>query len=69
LKPTGLKVLYESGATLSHVYFPITSIVSLLYAVANGTSAEIALVGNEGLVGVSLFMGGESTPSCAAGCS
>ena len=59
------QVLYESGATLSHVYFPITSIVSLLYAMANGTSAEIALVGNEGLVGVSLFMGGESTTSRA----
>jgi CRP-like cAMP-binding protein len=59
------QVLYESGATLSHVYFPITSIVSLLYAMADGTSAEIALVGNEGLVGVSLFMGGESTPSRA----
>jgi CRP-like cAMP-binding protein len=65
LKPTGLKVLYESGATLSHVYFPITSIVSLLYAMANGTLAEIALVANEGLVGASLFMGGESTPSHA----
>ena len=55
------RVLYESGATLAHVYFPITSIVSLLYVTENGASAEIAMVGNEGLVGVSLFMGGEST--------
>jgi CRP-like cAMP-binding protein len=62
--PLGL-VLYESGATLSHVYFPITAIVSLLYVMENGASAEIAVVGNEGLVGVSLFMGGESTPSRA----
>ena len=59
------QVLYESGATLSHVYFPTTSIVSLLYVMENGASAEIAVVGNEGLVGVSLFMGGESTPSRA----
>src|SRR5450631_3539846 len=59
------EVLYESGATLTHVYFPTTSIVSLLYVMENGASAEIAVVGNEGLVGVSLFMGGESTPSRA----
>ena len=59
------KVLYESGATLSHVYFPINAIVSLLYVMENGASAEIAIVGNEGLVGISLFMGGESTPSRA----
>ena len=58
-------VLYESGKTLSHVYFPITAIVSLLYVLENGSSAEIAVVGNEGLVGVSLFMGGASTPSRA----
>jgi CRP-like cAMP-binding protein len=58
-------VLYESGATLGYVYFPLTSIVSLLYVMENGASAEIAVVGNEGLVGVSLFMGGESTPSRA----
>ena len=57
------EVLYESGLTLSHVYFPITSIVSLLYVMENGASAEIAVVGNEGLVGISLFMGGGSTPS------
>jgi CRP-like cAMP-binding protein len=59
------QVLYEPGATLTHVYFPTTSIVSLLYVMENGASAEIAVVGNEGLVGVSLFMGGESTPSRA----
>ncbi len=58
-------VLYESGKTLSHVYFPTTSIVSLLYVMENGASAEIAVVGREGLVGVSLFMGGGSTPSRA----
>ena len=59
------KVLYESGGTLSHVYFPITAIVSLLYVMENGASAEIAVVGNEGLVGISLFMGSESTPNRA----
>ncbi len=59
------QVLYESGATLSHVYFPVNSIVSLLYVMENGASAEIAVVGNEGLLGISLFMGGESTPSRA----
>jgi CRP-like cAMP-binding protein len=62
--PLGL-VLYESGATLSHVYFPVSAIVSLLYVMENGASAEIAVVGHEGLVGVSLFMGGDSTPSRA----
>ena len=59
------EVLYESGSTLSHVYFPTTAIVSLLYVMENGASAEIAVVGHEGIVGVSLFMGGESTPSRA----
>ena len=59
------EVLYEAGSTLKHVYFPMTSIVSLLYVMENGASAEIAVVGNEGLVGISLFMGGESTPSRA----
>ena len=59
------QVLYESGVTLSHVYFPINSIVSLLYVMENGASAEIAVVGYEGIVGVSLFMGGGSTPSRA----
>jgi CRP-like cAMP-binding protein len=56
-------VMYESGRTLAHVYFPTTAIVSLLYVMENGSSAEIAVVGNEGVVGISLFMGGESTPS------
>ena len=59
------QVLYESGRTLSHVYFPVTSIVSLLYVMEDGASAEIAVVGFEGVVGISLFMGGESTPSRA----
>ena len=59
------QVLYESGGTLEHVYFPTTSIVSLLYVMQNGASAEIAVVGYEGIVGISLFMGGESTPSRA----
>jgi CRP-like cAMP-binding protein len=54
------QVLYESGKTLTHVYFPTTSIVSLLYVMENGASAEIAVVGNEGIVGISLFMGGGS---------
>ena len=58
-------VLYESGAALEHVYFPTTAIISLLYVMENGASAEIAVVGNEGILGVSLFMGGESTPSRA----
>ena len=58
-------VLYESGGELSHVYFPTTAIVSLLYVMEDGASAEIAVVGNEGIVGISLFMGGESTPSRA----
>lgn len=57
------EVLYESGMTMAHVYFPTTSIVSLLYVMEDGASAEIAVVGNEGIVGVSLFMGGETTPS------
>ena len=59
------QVLYESGDTMSHVYFPTDSIVSLLYVMEDGASAEIAVVGNEGLIGISLFMGGESTPSRA----
>jgi CRP-like cAMP-binding protein len=57
------EALYESGSQMSHVYFPTTSIVSLLYVMENGSSAEIAVVGNEGVVGVALFMGGETTPS------
>jgi hypothetical protein len=68
LEPVELRlgqVLHESGVTLSHVYFPTTAIVSLLYVMANGAAAEIALVGDDGIVGVSLFMGGESTTSRA----
>jgi CRP-like cAMP-binding protein len=59
------QVLYESGGRQTHVYFPVDSIVSLLYVMENGASAEIAVVGSEGIVGVSLFMGGGSTPSRA----
>src|ERR1700689_4910690 len=59
------RVLYQSGDTLMHVYFPLDSIVSLLYVMENGASAEISVVGNEGLIGVALFMGGETTPSRA----
>jgi len=59
------KVLYESGDAMRHVYFPTDSIVSLLYVMENGASAEISVVGNEGVIGVALFMGGESTPSRA----
>jgi len=58
-------VLYESGCKLHYVYFPITSIVSMLYVLEDGSSAEIAIVGNEGLLGIALFMGGETTPSRA----
>ena len=58
-------VMYESGRVLSHVYFPTTAIISLLYVMEDGASAEIAVVGNEGIVGISLFMRGESTPSRA----
>ncbi|HEX4780822.1 MAG TPA: Crp/Fnr family transcriptional regulator, partial [Usitatibacter sp.] len=58
-------VVYESGRHLDHVYFPTTCIVSLLYVLENGASAEIAVVGYEGVVGVSIFMGGETTPSRA----
>ena len=62
--PLGM-VVYESGAALRHIYFPTNSIVSLLYVMQDGASAEIAVVGNEGVIGVSLFMGGETTPSRA----
>jgi CRP-like cAMP-binding protein len=62
--PLGM-VVYESGGTQGYVYFPTSSIVSLLYVLADGASAEIAVTGNEGLVGISLFMGGETTPSRA----
>jgi hypothetical protein len=59
------EMLYDVGAKPSHVYFPSTAIVSLLYVMENGASAEIAVVGNEGLVGISLFMGGESSSTQA----
>jgi len=58
-------VLYEPGIRMRYVYFPTTSIVSLLYVMEDGASAEIAIVGNEGILGISLFMGGETTPSRA----
>jgi len=59
------EVLCESGGQMQHVYFPTTSIVSLLYVLEDGASAEIAVVGNEGILGISLFMGGDTTPSRA----
>src|SRR6202048_1340148 len=59
------EVLYESGIQLRYVYFPTTAILSLLYVMEDGASAEIAIVGNEGILGISLFMGGETTPSRA----
>jgi CRP-like cAMP-binding protein len=59
------QVLYESGETMSHAYFPVDCVVSILYVMENGESAEIAIVGNEGIVGIALFMGGESTMSRA----
>jgi CRP-like cAMP-binding protein len=68
LEPIALplgRAIYESGDRLAHVYFPTEGIVSLLYVMENGASAEIAVTGNEGLVGISLFMGGDSTPSRA----
>jgi CRP-like cAMP-binding protein len=68
LEPVNLplgQVVYESGSTMTHAYFPTTAIISLLYVLQDGASAEIAVCGNEGMVGVVLFMGGESTPSRA----
>ncbi len=68
LEPVSLplgKVLYESGVAMDYLYFPTTSIISLLYVMENGASAEIGVVGNEGVVGISLFMGGQTTPSRA----
>jgi len=59
------QAVYESGGAQAHVYFPTSSIVSLLYVLENGATAEIAVVGNDGIVGIALFMGGESTPSRA----
>jgi CRP-like cAMP-binding protein len=64
IMPLG-KALYESGDRLEHVYFPTSAIVSLLYIMEDGASAEIAIVGNEGIVGVALFMGGETMPNRA----
>src|SRR3990170_5725949 len=58
-------VIYESGGEQGHVYFPASGIVSLLYVMNDGAAAEIAVVGNEGMVGIALFMGGETTPSRA----
>jgi CRP-like cAMP-binding protein len=69
LKPVALplgKVIYESGVELDHVYFPVPGcIISMLYVMTDGSSAEIAVVGDEGMVGIALFMGGDSTPSRA----
>lgn len=68
LKPVSFKlgdVLYESGEKLEHVYFPTTAIISMLYIMENGATAEIGVVGNDGVLGVSLFMGGETTTSRA----
>ncbi|ART56738.1 Crp/Fnr family transcriptional regulator [Acidovorax carolinensis] len=68
LEPVALnlgQVLYESGAAMPYVYFPTNAIVSLLYVLEDGASAEIAVVGFEGLVGISIFMGGGTTPSRA----
>ncbi|MGP1683331.1 MAG: Crp/Fnr family transcriptional regulator [Giesbergeria sp.] len=62
--PLGL-VLHESGGKMSHVYFPINAIVSMLYVLEDGSSAEIAVVGNEGVIGIALFMGSDTTPSRA----
>ena len=59
------QVLYESGQKMTHAYFPTDCIISLLYVMKNGASAEIAIVGNEGMVGLALFMGGDSTMSRA----
>ena len=59
------EVLYESGGRLQHVYFPTTSILSMHYVMEDGSSAEIAGVGNEGVLGISIFMGGNTTPSRA----
>lgn len=63
------EAIYESGGQLHHVYFPTTAIVSLHYVLENGASAEIAGVGNEGVIGISLFMGGNTTPSRATVCT
>ena len=59
------KVLYESGDTMDYVYFPTTAIISLLYEMENGATAEIGIVGNDGVLGIALFMGGNTTPNRA----
>src|SRR6267378_1785578 len=59
------EVVYESGGQMDHVYFPLTCHVSLLYTMLNGVTAEMGLVGNEGVVGIALFMGGDTTPNRA----
>lgn len=59
------QVLYESGQTMTHAYFPTDCVISLLYVMKNGESAEIAIIGNEGMIGIAIFMGGESTMSRA----
>lgn len=59
------EVLYEAGETMDFAYFPTTAIISLLYIMENGSTAEIGVVGNDGIIGVSLFMGGETTTSRA----
>lgn len=66
LLPVSLKlgqVLYESGDKLDYVYFPTTAIISLLYIMENGATAEIGVVGNDGILGIALFMGGDTTPN------
>jgi len=68
LQPVSLslgQVLYESGETMDHVYFPTTAIVSLLYIMENGSTAEIGVIGNDGMVGIAIFMGGNTTPNRA----
>jgi CRP-like cAMP-binding protein len=68
LEPISLslgEVLYESGDKLTHIYFPTTAIISLLYIMENGATAEIGIAGNNGLIGIALFMGGETTSSRA----
>src|SRR6187549_3644545 len=68
LQPVSLalgKVIYESDEKMDYVYFPTTAIISLLYIMENGSSAEIGVVGNDGLVGIAIFMGGDTTPNRA----
>ena len=68
LKPVSLslgKVIYESGGRMDHVFFPTTAHISLLYTMLNGSTAEVGLVGNEGVLGIAHFMGGETTPNRA----